>query len=589
MGPRGRGTLLVFAVTLAFAAACGEGDPAPAPAPASADAGAEAEAPAALCVDGKPTAAWPPGPYRFGANAVLPPHLSFLGADERISLDSLFEPCAPRSRIVVVRYTAPWCGTCEWHLDHDLAVWQDPRLSDRLILVDLVVSDRDNMSPPPAVAREVRARIGGPPGALVGLDPQFVFAPARLSRAPLPAYFFVDTRTMKILSTAADPDLVTLADKLALELALLDGAPRPDPSSVPVHDELFNDEQWDMIQAMRLGDGAPPPDPTNGWADHPGAAALGKALFSDPSLTPSGTVSCATCHDATKDFTDGAAQSIGLVRIDRNAPSVALAAHARWQFWDGRADTLWMQALAPFEDAREMGSSRAFVAARIKASYAAEYEAVFGAKFPLATTDDARIFVNAGKSIAAFERTLRVAPNALDAYAGGDLGALTRVQKEALQAFFEVGCAQCHWGPRLTDDAFHALRFPTGRQDGQPDPGRSAQIGKADAEAPEFWGGSYFTDGPPPFRPWWTARSENMLGAFKTPTLRGVPKTAPYGHGGSLKTLREVTKNYGERGVPHDDARAAGTTEQWVPEFDVTVQELLPALLETLTADVIVP
>src|SRR5262245_41226703 len=68
-----------------------------------------------------------------------------------------------------------------------------------------------------------------------------------------------------------------------------------------------------------------------------------------------------------------------------------------------------------------------------------------------------RVYVNIGKSIAAFERSQRPLPNALDAYAGGALDAFTEVQKDGLEAFFEAGCASCHYGPRLTDGAFHNL------------------------------------------------------------------------------------------------------------------------------------
>ncbi len=74
-----------------------------------------------------------------------------------------------------------------------------------------------------------------------------------------------------------------------------------------------------------------------------------------------------------------------------------------------------------------------------------------------------QVFVNVGKSIAAFERTIRGAGSPLDADASGDSTALTDPQKDGLLAFFQAGCAQCHYGPRLTDDAFHVLRFPAGR------------------------------------------------------------------------------------------------------------------------------
>src|SRR5262249_37110236 len=138
---------------------------------------------------------------------------------------------------------------------------------------------------------------------------------------------------------------------------------------------------------------------------------------------------------------------------------------------------------------------RLLVVHRVYDQYKSTYEAIFGplpaltdsARFPMAgkpgdpawdgmTPADKKaatdVFMNVGKTIAAFERTLRVKPNKLDAYIGGDLNALSASEKKGLYTFFITGCAQCHWGPRLTDDAFHPDRYPTGRQDGQADRGR---------------------------------------------------------------------------------------------------------------------
>ena len=212
--------------------------------------------------------------------------------------------------------------------------------------------------------------------------------------------------------------------------------------------------------------------------------------------------------------------------------------------------------------------------------YKNEYNAVFGAKYPfpdlsgfalpdgkpgdaaydaLAPADrDAvtRVYVNVGKAIAAFERTLRVKPNALDRYAGGDTTALLGDQSTALDQFFKVGCVQCHWGPRLTDDAFHNLRFPTGRQDGAADQGRAAVLlglatseFVADVEVERCAGGReaacVLTSAPP-----------SMVGAFKTPTLRGVSTSAPYGHGGTLRHARRRLEALW-------NARAGGGARRW--------------------------
>jgi cytochrome c peroxidase len=183
------------------------------------------------------------------------------------------------------------------------------------------------------------------------------------------------------------------------------------------------------------------------------------------------------------------------------------------------------------------------------------------------------VFVNVGKAIAAFERTLRVKPNRFDAYVAGDLEVLTKEEKTGLAAFFGTGCVQCHWGPRLTDDAFHPDRYPTGRQDKQADRGRIDGVDKLLAS--EF------------AQPHPTLKShERQLGSFKTTALRGVANSAPYGHGGTIATLQDAARIYGTAGLPVSDTRAVGTTEPWLPQFaQVHADELVP-FLQVLTADI---
>jgi cytochrome c peroxidase len=499
---------------------------------------------------------------------VVPAGLSFEGPAGPVRIEEFFEPCSARSRILVVRSSAAWCRPCLWQAAHTTRFKEDPRVAGRLVLLDLLLADEDNgPADSPSLARW-QQKIDGP--ERVAVDAHDTFGPALLSRAPLPEYAFVDTRTMRILSTMSNPDPESLVGRLQLELADLDKSPRPELRSPTVVDGRFTEDQMDLIRGMKLV-AAPPPDPTNEVADSAAAVILGKALFSDTRLSPSG-VTWATCHDPGQDLGDGAAHSTGVGRVDRNAPAIGLAAHARWQFWDGRADTLWMQALGPPENAKEIGSSRLFIAHRIVEMHAASYDAVFGAKYPLPVADLAampasgkpgeptydalsssakdavtRIYVKVGKAIAAFERAIRVKPNALDRYADGELEALTPAQKDALLQFFVNGCAQCHWGPRLTDDAFHVVRFGTGRRDGAADLGRSE--GLVQLQAGEFLASSRWSDAPLVAK-LLPADSENMVGAFKTPTLRGLPTSAPYGHGGTLSTLAEVAHQYGERGLP---------------------------------------
>ncbi|MFO0734237.1 MAG: cytochrome c peroxidase [Labilithrix sp.] len=549
---------------------------------------------------------YPPGPYELKTLGIVPPGMTFEGLDGTVSIDALYDPKAESPKLAVIRTSAAWCGTCLWHASHTKRLLEDPRFEGRLTLVDLLVADRDNVAADRNALTEWRSKIDAP--QTLAIDPHYSFGPALLSRSPLPEYVFIDTRTMKILRTASNPGPADLTTKIAISLAEIDGTKKPPVEAPPLTDG-FTEDQMDLIRGMKIDESfAPPPDPTNAVADHPKAVELGKLLFNDTKLSPSGKVSCGTCHDQGLELADGKAQSEGVAKVDRNSPGVALSAHSRWQFWDGRADTLWAQALGPFEDAKEFGGSRLFVAHRIADAYAAQYAELFdgdlkaiGALPANGKPGDAdydalsaadkekvtRVFVNVGKSIAAFERAIRVKPNMLDAYAGGDLTALSKAQKTSLRNFMVNGCAQCHWGPRLTDDAFHVLRFPTGRQDKKADRGRADGLTRLAASA--FRASSTWSDAPTTAKTFDVATAPAFEGAFKTPTLRGVATSAPFGHGGTVLSLGEVAATYGTRGINDSDPRAVGHTEDWVPIFDQSIVLDLPTFLEVLTAPIVLP
>lgn len=553
---------------------------------------------------GSTTGAYPAGPYELKTGGIVPPGMSFDGESGPVRIDALYDPTAAKPKLAVIRTSAAWCGTCLWHASHTKRFFQDGPSADRLLLIDLLVADRDNVAADQAALTLWKANIDAP--QTLAIDPKYSFGPALLGRSPLPEYVFIDTRTMKILRTASNPSPSDLESKLAISLAEIDGTEKPPVPQPPLTDG-FTEDQMDLIRAMKLDETfAPPPDPSNAVGDKPEAVTFGKALFSDTSLSPTNTVSCATCHDPGLELGDGKPQSKGVDTVDRNSPGVALSSHSRWQFWDGRADSLWGQALGPPEDAKEVGSSRLFIAHRIAEKYASEYKAVFGtdpkeiAALPpsgkpgvpeydaLSDADKekvTRIYVNFGKAVAAFERAIRVKPNRLDAYAGGDTAALTPSEKSSLRAFFVNGCAQCHWGPRLTNDAFHNIRFPTGRQDKAADNGR--EVGLTKLAAAEFRRSSKWSDAPTEAVPF--APNPALKGAFRTPTLRGLPNTAPYGHGGTFTTLAEVTAHYSTRGIPEADPRAVGLTEEWVPNFDHMAAEELVPFLELLTATIVLP
>ena len=343
------------------------------------------------------------------------------------------------------------------------------------------------------------------------------------------------------------------------------------------------------LQSLALSSlGAPPPDPSNAVAESKDAANLGRALFFDTRLSVNGEVSCATCHQQERDFTDGKALSEGVGRTDRKSMSVVGAAHSRWQFWDGRKDSLWSQALEPLEAPAEHGLTRGEVAALVADVYKEDYEAVFGplpdlrlprragpngdAAAKAAWNDlDAsdreavtRVFVNVGKALAAFERGLEPAASRFDRYAEAALRSdpaantiFTADERAGYDLFTgKAGCAGCHNGPLFSDGSFHNTGVPQAA-------GLEADTGRAGgvtlAQNDEFNCLSRYSDAPAEAC---TALKEletesfGLERAFKVPSLRNVAGRAPYMHAGQFGTLREVLEHYNRA-----PAAPAGFTE----------------------------
>ncbi|CAN5818316.1 hypothetical protein BH09MYX1_BH09MYX1_11980 [soil metagenome] len=603
----------VFALAVLLGACS---DPAATPGPsadggesdASSDVRSDGEAP--LCANGQSVdGVYPKRAQGFKVGTTLPDlELAGIAADgteRKLALHEWFEPCATETHVLVLRVSAGFCGTCRWHAKRDLLENLD--IGGRITTVDVVVADDDNFDPALSDAKLWRARTSVAGAVMLDAKYQLDAFHEGIKRA-IPFYVVIDRRTMKAVTTLDDPAPGLLQYKLRNALNTIERTlPAPPPLVEEKLDGWYSRDQWEMIQEITLP-GAPPADPTNAKADDPAAAAMGKTLFNDPKLSPSGTFSCATCHVPAKRYQDGLPQSQGAWVTLRHSPSALLASHARWQFWDGRADTLWAQALGPTENEREMSSSRLFIAHEVFNRYKTSYEAIFGAlpdlfdavRFPAsgkpgvpaydgmtAPDKDAvtRVFVNVGKSIAAFERTLRVKPTKIDAYVAGDTNALAPLEKHGLHEFFVAGCAMCHYGPRLTDDAFHNVRFPTGRDDALVDTGRIDGI--TSLLASDFLASGKYSDDPTAAHGLTLLSAiPRMLGAMKTPTLRGVATDQPFGHGGTVATLADVVKIYQTGGLAEGDLTTTGAVDPWLNKFDDPTREAIPVFLQTLEGEV---
>lgn len=285
----------------------------------------------------------------------------------------------------------------------------------------------------------------------------------------------------------------------------------------------------------------PYPRPTNRVADDPAAAALGARLFVDPGFSSGGTVSCATCHDPGRHFTDGRP----VARTDagtgtRNTPTVETVAWSTWYFWDGRADSAWAQAGGPLLNPIEHAFTAEAVRARVAEVYAAEWAAIFGG----VSEDPARVLAEVGKALEAFERTVGPRPGRFDAWAaelaaGRESAILTAQERRGLELFIgPAGCVNCHNGPLFTDHSFHNLGLPDNHDRGRADGAVTVLADPANCLGAHADGGPCdelrFLD--PDFEDW--------PGAMKTPSLRNVAGTAPYMHDGRFATLEEVVDFY---------------------------------------------
>jgi len=537
---------------------------------------------------------YPDGAQAIAVGATLP-DLTFEGVSQDgaptvVHLGDYYDPDSD-DRLLIVVSGGLWCGTCRWPAQQ-ASTLLPPEMASHVRRLDLVVGDRDNAPATRAAAKAWLELMDMPQGA-VGADPDHRLGALFEGAAALPLAVIVDPATMTVTDALSRPRRHELIQALAAAL-VDDAAPTIAPPTLV--DGLFDEDEWALLQRTTVP-GAPPSDPTNAVADDPAAAALGEALFFDVGLSPSGEIACATCHEPEHQYYDDRPLAEGVAIGRRRAPSIALAAHGRWQFWDGRADTLWSQALGPLEAPKEHGSSRVQVARRVLTAHADAYQQAFP-DAPLLDPDawpeagrpgdpaydalpaEARdaitaVFVHAGKAIAAYERTLRVAPNPLDAYLAGDFDALNEEQKYGLQLFVRLGCQQCHWGPRLTDDAFHHVGIAAA--DAPTDAGRFD--GLSAWRRAEFGAWSRWSDAPQPPPEDGAPVPERLRGQLKTPPLRGVAHAPFLDRAGSHEDLASLMQSYGW--PKPDPAR-----EPWVLSFGETAQWGLLPLLDVLTAEV---
>ena len=234
----------------------------------------------------------------------------------------------------------------------------------------------------------------------------------------------------------------------------------------------------------------------------PEKVALGRELFFDERLSGDGTRSCYSCHVCEKGLTDGLAKAVGAFnkQLPRSSPTLWNIGYEKEFYWDGRSGSLEKQALAAWTGAN-MGAKADEIVAKLNKleGYRSQFQKVFGSN---ATPD------NVAKAIASYERTIITGGTAWDHWreTGGDESRMSAEVKRGWAVFQTAKCNNCHDGVLFTDFQYHNVGI--GKDQKEPDVGR--------------------------FK---VSNNAKDTGAFKTPTLRDIAKSAPYFHDGSIATL----------------------------------------------------
>lgn len=275
-------------------------------------------------------------------------------------------------------------------------------------------------------------------------------------------------------------------------------------------------------------------------------ADLGKILFFDPRISASGTQSCATCHNPSLDWEDGMDLGTGHEhkKLTRTTPTILNLAWDELFFWDGRADSLEDQALAPIESTSEMNMSHDNMVGIL--SNIDEYPPLFEKAFP---GEDGGITKDkVARALATYERTIISGEAPFDRWINGDDSAISEDAKRGFILFHnKANCAACHSGWNFSDGSFHDIGID------DDDPGRGKIL---------------------PFL-------DSMQHAFKTVGLRNIDRRAPYMHNGSIATLEGVIDHYNDGFV----TRPSLSSE--IKPLNLTDKEKqdLVAFLHTLTSE----
>ena len=290
---------------------------------------------------------------------------------------------------------------------------------------------------------------------------------------------------------------------------------------------------------------------------------LGEKLFYDKSLSKNNDRSCASCHHPEKAFTDGLKTNLSLTgsNLARNTPTLTYASLQNAQFWDMRQLDLEKQSVDVIQNKDEMHGSMDNIHAKILLDQ--EYIKLFKKAYPKTLKPEAWQIQNA---IASYVRSLNSFDSRFDEYMRGNKNSLNNQQIEGMNLFMgKAKCATCHFTPLFNGTVPPSYSKTEHEVIGTPNEASGKTL------SPDK--GRYLYNKMP-----------QLVGAFKTPTVRNAAVTAPYMHNGVFKTLEEVVSFYNKGGGQGLGYEVANQTLPF-DKLNLTLKEehALVAFMKTLT------
>ena len=280
-----------------------------------------------------------------------------------------------------------------------------------------------------------------------------------------------------------------------------DPTPMPDPEPQPNPDPDGSEPTTAPVPVLRglLPAFSPPSGDVTAEK-----IALGRLLFFDTRLSQRGQFACAVCHMPELGWGDGQAKSLkdnGTLNT-RHSPTLFNIFYSTEYYWDGRQASVESTSMAAWTG--QMGGDPPKVAAEL--AQIPEYKQMFEAAFGSGPTGE-----QIPLALGAFIRSeIQSGDSPWDRYLDGDVGAVSPEAIAGEEVFRRVECTNCHVPPLYSDYLFHNIGVDY-ENNPSPDPGRGRITGNA-----------------------------SEIGAFKTPTLRGVALNPPYFHDGSRPTLPDA-------------------------------------------------